>query len=123
MTIYQNVGFEPNRSSYVDVSNVAGPNTVAFTNKSVAVPTSVGATKMVSGAITVTQPFEVDCSEQCNGATLNESVKVQWNIRYANLARLTALRAEVNRVLDAAITDYHICEGLVPPVYASFPSE
>lgn len=123
MTLYQNVGFETNKSSFVDVSNVAGPNTVSFSNKSVGVPTSVGVTKMVSGHVVLTVPFEVDCSEQCNGATLNESLRLQWNIRQADIAQLAALRTELNRVLDQAITDYHIGSGLVPPVYATFPSE
>lgn len=121
MKQYFNNGFAPDKSSFVDVdSNVGQVNSLVFTNKSTNVVTSVGQTKMVSGHISLTVPFKVSCSEECQDITLNESLRVQWNMRYDSTEALSALRAEVNRVLDEAIASYGLQKGLVPPVFATF---
>lgn len=115
---YQNIGFEAQKSIFADVqSNIAGPNTIVFVNSDKNAPVAGGArVKMVSGHITVNEPFTV--GEPGAQTTLNASVKLQWNCQYKG--SLTALRAEMNRVLDKAIADYNLTSGLVPPVYATF---
>lgn len=118
---YQNVGFEANKAIFSDVNtNTAGPNTLVFANADKNAPIAGGArVKMVSGHLTVNQPFEA--GEAGSETVLNESVKLQWNVRYRG--SLVALRAELNRVLDEAIADHNLTSGLVPPVFATFAEE
>lgn len=121
---YYNNGFTAIKSDFVDVdSNVGQVNSLTFRNKPASVKTAAGATKMVSGEISLQAPFKVACAEDCQDITLNSSVTIKWNIRYADPEGFAALRNEVLRVLALAETNYGLTKGLVPPVTADFASE
>lgn len=117
---YQNIGFAADKASFIDaVTNTAGANSLIFANSVKQAPLAGGAkSPMVSGSLTVNIPTSVTVDQAVT--VLNESLKIQWNFSRGTTASLTALRAEMNRVLDKAIADYNLTMGLVPPVYADF---
>lgn len=120
---YQNVGFAADKSQFIDAtSNTAGANSLLFTNTVKLAPLAGGGKKqMASGSITVNLPTSVEGTVTGQSATvLNESLKLQWNFGRGDAAKLVALRAEMNRVLDDAIANYNLTMGLVPPVHATF---
>lgn len=120
---YQNTGFENQKSIFSDVqSNPVGANVVTFVNATKNAPVAGGArVRMVSGSVSFVSPFLA--GEEGSGTVLHESVKLQWNFRYQNATTLTALRSEMNRVLDKAIAHANLTSGLVPPVSTTFVME
>lgn len=120
---YYNNGFTAIKSDFVDVdSNVGQVNKLTFRNKTATVKTAAGATKMVSGEISLQAPFKASCAEDCQDITLVSGVTLKWNMRYANSGEFAALRDEVLRVLALAESNYGLTKGLVPPVTADFAS-
>lgn len=117
---YQNIGFSADKAQFIDaVTNSAGPNGLIFANMVKQAPLAGGAkAQMVSGSLTVNQPTSVVSSESTT--VLNESLKLQWNFTRASTTKLAAMRAELLRCFDEAVTEHNLTMGLVPPVYATF---
>lgn len=76
---------------------------------------------MVSLSALFTDPLVVtECGSVCPVGVLNETARVELNVRRGDVAKITALRAEVNRVLDTWITEFHAASGVLPPASATF---
>lgn len=79
---------------------------------------------MVNGTLRLAAPAPVaSCDSNACSGEVTESVSIQFNIKAGNVSTLTALRTELNRVLDAAISGYNLADGIVPPATADFASE
>ena len=60
------------------------------------------------------------CENDC-GVPVNEAVRIDFNV-VPSLNNLNALRDECVRVMDVAIAEYYLAQGIVPPVSATFES-
>ena len=113
---YINTGFVPGRSDYTDTSDAVHVGSATFVARRTAVKVGGASQPMVSLGITVVQPFGVvPCSGTCEVGQLNESIKVQINVRYGDDTAITRMRAEINSMLDtwqAANAAF----GVVPPI-------
>lgn len=120
---YINTGFAPGKAQFVDVnSNPVGANELSAQNANKKATVAGGnRVPMVSGHLTFVRPFAVEDSDVTPAPVLNETLKIQWNIRHGSDP--ATLRAELNRVLDIWIADMNLDKGVVPPVYATFTSE
>lgn len=114
---YQNTAFDGGKSQFVDVTNQAE---LTFTAKNVEVSTRSGAVPMSKGVVVVRK--QATAIVPCNDcpARVTESVKIEFSTVTGDAASLEALRAEVIRVMDAALANYGLGAGLVPPSYATF---
>lgn len=113
---YINTGFVPGASEYANTEDTRHVSTASFTAKSASVKVGTATQRMTSGALTLVKPFGViACDGECEVGQLNESVKVQINVRYGDLTSLTAMRTEVNRLLDIWQAN-NLAFGVVPPV-------
>lgn len=103
----------PREDGYLDTITVKTKRSdVRLGNSSVA---------MVSLSALFTDPFAVaECGSACPVGVLNETARVELNVRRGDTGRITALRAEVNRVLDTWITEFHAASGVLPPASATF---
>lgn len=116
MSQYINTGFVPGASEYADTTDTRHVTTASFTAKSASVKVGNVSQRMTHGALTLVKPFGVTaCGDDCEVGQLNESVKVQINVRYGNSTSLTAMRAEINRLLDIWQAK-NLAYGVVPPV-------
>lgn len=78
---------------------------------------------MVKGFVRLSVPSAVaSCNPEACAGTINEAVKVEFNIKGGDTASLAGLRSEVNRVLDIALADHNFANGIVPPVSTTFAS-
>lgn len=123
MRKYYNTSFAAGKSSFTDVDNQSTKglaNVAVFQSKAANVNTSNGVARMAAGEVSYTQPFLVPGQEGSQGVPLNEFIALRFNVRYGNAAAFTALRAEVNRLLDDAASSHALLSGIVPPVSATF---
>lgn len=67
---------------------------------------------------TVAKDVTSECSP-CATDTVNNSVRIKATFIHGDAAALTAMRTEINRLLDKAITDYNFVKGFVPPASAT----
>lgn len=119
---YQNVSAENGRSKFIRIKPDGTLDELYFTAKRTSLPIGGGSrVNTASAGLTL--------NSQVNVAPVGEipqlvgnSVKVTFNILSGDSAALTALRTEINRVLDAAIAQYNLGQGLVPPTAAAFTS-
>lgn len=106
---------EPRQDGYL--------NTITLKAKRSDVRIGASTVAMVSLSALLTEPHVVaECDSVCPVGTLNETARVEVNVRRGNATQIAALRDEVNRVLDAWITDFHATSGVLPPASASFDS-
>lgn len=116
---YQNVEFARNRSVFIDTTNSTNPTEATFQSKSVLAQTKNGGVAMVKGSCTVRQEATTTtCGSECPVSVV-ESVDFNFSV-LKGASNLSALRVELIRLLDIAITDYSLTAGLVPPVQANF---
>lgn len=117
---YINTGFAPGNAVFTDVaSNPAGPNIAVCANATKHATIQGGAkVAMVSGALTINMPFQVDDCAVCPAPILNESLKLQWNFRRGT--SMAAIRAELDRILAIWEDAEYLNMGVVPPVSESF---
>lgn len=123
MSKYVNTGVMAGKSDFAGVREDDLVDTLTFTSRSNTVATQQGSVKMTSGHVSITSPFKVVCGETCQTSYLNESIRIQWNVKYADVNALAALRAEALRVLDQAVEEFALLNGLVPPASATFAAE
>lgn len=77
---------------------------------------------MVKANARLSVPSQVEvCGEPC-GVTVTAAAELTFNIVRGDVATLTALRTELNRVVDEAIADFQFANGLVPTGNADFAS-
>lgn len=116
---YQNTAFASGSSEFTEV---LGSQFVSrFSASSPTLKTSGGSVKLVNGKLSlVRQTVKTGC-EECNPISFQESMRIEFNFDPTTPARLTEMRTELNRLYDEAVEDYLFSNGLVPPVYASFP--
>lgn len=76
---------------------------------------------MVRGTVRLTSPVNA-ASVDAAPAVVNEAVAIEFNVRQGG-ANLAAMRNEVVRLLDAAVANYQLANGIVPPSEAIFNSE
>lgn len=115
---YQNIGFNTDKSTFIGV-NQPKPE-IAFSAKRVNVSLKNGIAPMVKATVSLRQEKEVTpCGSTC-AETVMESAQISFSILRGDDASLTALRSELNRLVDAALANYLLTDGRVPPVYAAF---
>lgn len=120
---YQNTGFVAGSSKFVKVLPSGTNNEAVFTSKNTAVPVTGGKVNMVSASVALQQPKDVTISavEGAPKTLINESVKVSFNVVKGSIVDLNAIKGEVDRLLDLAVAEYNLANGLVPPANATFP--
>lgn len=57
--------------------------------------------------------------DPCGATEVNNSIRIKCTFIQADAAQLTAMRAEVNRLMDLAIAQYNFTVGFVPPLSAT----
>jgi len=113
---YINTGFAPGSSDYTDTSDLVHIGTVAFSARNTSVKVGTATQRMSNGTITVVNPFGVtSCDDQCEVGQLNETIKVQINVKYGDNAAITSMRAQINSLLDIWQAK-NLAFGVVPPV-------
>lgn len=118
---YQNVSAENGRSKFIKVKPDGTLDELYFTAKRTSLPIG-GGVRVNTASAGLTLNSQVNVASEGEIPTLvGNSVKVTFNIKSGDAAALTALRAEVNRVLDVALAQYNLGQGLVPPTAATFP--
>lgn len=105
--------------TFVDPSNEGA---VTFTAKSNVL--TVGKTKvtMVNATARLNQPVSVGTPEcdPCGQPSVNSGCEIRFNVVKGDATNLAALRTELNRLVDAALADYNLLAGLLPPPSATF---
>lgn len=115
-TNYINTGFVPGASEYADTSDTKHVASLTLGGKSAVVKVATATQRMTNSSLTLVKPFGVlACDAECEVGQLNESIKVQINVRYGNNDAITAMRAELNRLLDIWQAN-NMAYGVVPPV-------
>lgn len=113
---YQNTGFNTGTSTFVDVNQ---NYEITFASRKVAAKVGAFSVPMVKAAATLRASSEATaCGSECP-LPIVESVKIEFSVTQG-AASLEALRAELTRLVDKAISDFHLTDGLVPPVFAAF---
>lgn len=118
MSKYQNTGFETGSSTFVDTNQ---KNEVTFRSRKVSTKVGAVIVPMVKAAATLRASSEAPvCGSECP-LPIVESVKLEFSVTQGG-ASLDALRTELMRLVDSALSEYHLANGLVPPSYATFPT-
>lgn len=118
---YQNTGFTPGVSVFTDVDTQL-PSIATFNASRVKAQVSGGSVSFVKGKLSLRSSKMADvCGLDCPREVV-ESFTVEFNVQ-DGAQGLAAMRAEVLRLFDEAISQYGFDRGLVPPVYASFIEE
>lgn len=115
---YQNTEVAPGRTVFIDTAQTL-PSEVTFTasrrNGSIAGKAVVfDRGTIVLRSNQTTTPCGADCPVE-----VTESVRVEFNV-LDGAASLANMRAELDRLFDAAVSSYGFSRGLVPPVSATF---
>lgn len=119
---YTNTQKAPNASTFVQVAPTMAGSEVTFTAASVKPKVGVTAVPMVRGSVRLASKADYTaCNDTC-GVTVNESVRIEFNVLDQSTSNLGALRSECVRLMDVAIAEYYLAQGLVPPVSADFES-
>lgn len=121
---YINTTRDKTTSDFARVNPSVDGSTLHFLVKT-ARPMIVGTSvPMVTGSLRLAVPAPVtSCDPSACSGEVTESVTLQFNIKAGNSASLVTLRAELNRVFDAAVASYNLADGIVPPATADFASE
>ena len=123
MTKYTNTQKAPNASVFVQVAPTMAGSEVTFNASSVQPKVGAVAVPMVRGSVRLASKADfTTCASEC-GVTVNESVRIEFNVIDKSNSNLAALRSECVRLMDIAIAEYYLAQGLVPPVSADFASE
>lgn len=116
---YQNTGFNTGTSTFVDINQ---NYEVTYASRKVAAKVGAFTVPMVKAAATLRASTEATaCGSECP-LPITESVKIEFSV-VQGADSFESLRIELMRLVDKAISDYHLTNGLVPPVYAAFPTE
>lgn len=122
MTKYTNTQKAPNSSVFVQVAPTMAGSEVTFNAASVQPKVGATAVPMVRGSVRLASKANfTNCADDC-GVTVNESVRIEFNVIDKTEGNLAALRSECVRLMDVAIAEYYLAQGLVPPVSANFES-
>lgn len=110
-----------NKPGMVHFVNPVNGDVAQFTAKVVKVTTPSKATiNMVNQDLLVqTRKAVVSECDPCGSGDVNNSVRVKCTFIQADAAQLTAMRVEVNRLMDLAIAQYNFTAGFVPPISAT----
>lgn len=115
---YLNTSFTAGTSVFTDLENPK-VNTAVFTASAVKANVNGNIVPMVRGSLALRQEAQTEvCGNNCPVAVV-ESVKIDFNVE-RGAKNLAALRAEVNRLFDAASETFGFTAGHVPPPQASF---
>ena len=113
---YVNTGFVPGSSNYTAIDDPMHVSTLAFNAKASTVKVNSATQRMVAATLSMVQPFGVTaCDDGCEVGQLNQSIKVQINCKYGDANSITAMRAELNRLLDIWQAN-NLAYGVVPPI-------
>lgn len=115
---YQQTELKIGSATFADKSNEVEPTLVNFRSRVNRVNTKVGQQQFVKYEVGIVSPFVPDCTETCSQTVMNESIKISVNIRKGGDA--SALQAECLRLMTAAVNNYGLDQGLVPPASATF---
>ena len=115
---YQNTEAVPGRSVFIDTAQTL-PSEVTFTASRRKGNVAGKVVVFDRGAIVLrTDKTTTPCGADC-AVEVTETIRVEFSV-LDGAASLEALRTEINRLLDSAITNYGFSRGLVPPVSATF---
>lgn len=114
---YINTGFAPGHSDYSEITDVTHVGTVSFATKATNVKVGAATQRMTSVTLSAITPFGVYACDNasCEVGQLNESIKVQINCKFGSDSSITAMRAELNRLLDIWQAN-NMAYAVVPPV-------
>lgn len=121
---YINTTRDKTTSDFARVNPSVDGSTLHFLVKTARPMIAGTSVPMVNGTLRLAMPSAVTpCdSNACSGEVI-EAVSLQFNVKAGNVDSLTALRTELNRVFDAAISGYNLADGIVPPATADFATE
>lgn len=124
MTKYINSTRDRTTASFVQTEPTFDGTVVDFKLTSVNPSVAGVVVPMVKGLARISKPHPVEsCNPNVCSGSINQAVTVEFNLLNGNKTSFEALRTEVNRVIDAAILEYNLLNGIVPPVSAAFASE
>lgn len=105
--------------TFVDPSNESA---VTFTAKSNVLTIGKTRVAMVNATARLNRPVFVGTPEcdPCGQPSVNSGCEVRFNIVKGDAVNLGALRNELLRLIDVALTDYNLSVGLLPPPSADF---
>lgn len=109
-------------SEYMQVEPSVDGSMIRIDTKRVAPVLNGVVVPMVRVSAILSRPRDVldPCKGEPACAQATEAVRIDLNLLYGDSTSCAALRAELNRVLDKAIEDYYVLNGVVPPVDATF---
>lgn len=123
MTKYTNTQKTPTSSTFVQVSPTMAGSEVTFNAASVQPKVGSVAVPMVRGSVRLASKANYTTCENDCGVTINESVRIEFNVIDKADGNLSAIRSECVRLMDLAIAEYYLAQGLVPPVSADFSAQ
>lgn len=115
---YLNTDFKTGASVFTDLEN-PNPNSLTFAASSVNASVKGGPVAMVKGRVALRVASEATVCDATCPVMVNESVVFEFNVR-RGASSLTALKAELERVYNLAVTEYGLTAGHVPPPQADF---
>jgi len=115
---YMNTDRTKTSANYIQVQPEVTCIEATFNVKGVSPNVSGKVVPMVNGGIRLTSPVSIDACDSTCPVVITESVEIKFNMRRGG--DVNALRAEAVRLLDAALADYSLAYGVVPPATASF---
>lgn len=124
MTVrYQNVSRSTDEANFLEVTTLAAQQHAVFRSKRGTFrPVPGAAISMTSGTVRTTALKDAVVPGLATPVPVEQSVDIKFNVLYGQTADLIALRNEAVRLMDAAIADYSLVVGIVPPSEATFAS-
>lgn len=120
MATYINTLRDRTSAEYVQTSPSVDGSVLTFTPRQVTPTVNGTPVKMVKASIRLARPKTVSVCESDCGVEITSAVELSFNIQSGDTETLSALRAELDRVVDAAIADFQLAYGLVPSGNATF---
>lgn len=109
-------------AEFIQVDPSSDGSFVRFDVKS-ALPSIGGViTPMVKVSVFLSRPSPVNnpCDPTACSGSVSQTARVELNLKKGNATDYAAMKAEVIRVLDEAIAQNYLLDGVVPPVTATF---
>lgn len=120
-TQYINTNRDKTSSDYARVLPSFDGSTLTFTVKSAAPVVAGQVVPMVHAKLRVVTPAVVtSCNPAVCDSSVNEAITIDFNVKRGS--DVTALKLEALRVLEVALSEYQLNNGVLPPATADFTS-
>lgn len=107
-------------ATFVRVAPLLDGSVVVFKSKKTSISKGQVAATFVAASVRLDQPVSITACETACPVEFTESMNLSFNVRAGT--PLTTLKTELLRLVDKAVDDYNLSNGLVPPTHASFES-